>query len=241
MAIFTSRDLLISIGGGCMTEFQLRDFAVEKYLLTMSFPLDWTLSTLQGSITYVYSALFNSSSLEYGINWDRGMPSFDGRDEVFLWHLPKQIGINDEFASSHNFLRENYLRFDDKIRLRYEYLDRRFKHSILNARSTRLIFSYCQPNYVAAFKAFTNLFHGQLALTSLAFRQLTAISEVVDEIIILCPSDSIFSEKVANLEGLATIIWTKKLVYCDCQDMLVEVNYKGVDGWIKNIIPRILV
>lgn len=242
MAIFTQRDLLISIGGGCMTEFQLRNFASDKNLLVMSLPLDWTLSTFQGSIAYTYSVLFCSSSLQYSLNWEHGMPSFDGRDGVFLWHLPKQVGLKDEFTSSHDLLRKNYFHYDGRIRLRYEHLDRKFKHLILSERFTRLIFSYCQPNYIAAFRAFTNYSCApSLHSMPLAYRQLIAISEIVDEVIILCPRDSIFSEEASKMEDIATIIWTDHAMFCDKQDMSLEINYKGEKGWIENVIPRFLV
>lgn len=75
----------------------------------------------------------------------------------------------------------------------------------------------------------------------LAYRQLIAISEIVDEVVILCPRDSIFSEEASKIEDIATIIWTDHIIYCDKQDMSLEINYKGEKGWIENVIPRFLV
>ena len=239
MGIELNNSHIISAGTGCLTEFQLRDhFKANKNCRTQSLPLDWCLTTINGSLEYISTVLTRPiENLSYELCFDRGMPEFKDRGNVFHWHMPKMLKITGSTEQQHKALKKNLRSHEKEITERFQNLDYRLKKILLNdAKQVNLLLNCCQKNHAESMRTFTTLNPDQcMDLNTKSIEALELLSKRNIKTNFIFPNTKCFrtiSEKIPS----DNIIWIENFESCAPNEIYAEQNYKGKPGELAELL-----
>ena len=241
MGIELKNSHIISAGTGCLTEFQLRDhFKENKNCQIQSMPLDWSLTTINGSLEYILNVLTRPiETLSYELCFDRGLPEFKDRGSVFHMHMPKTLKIAGAFEQQHKVLKQYSRKYTREITERFQKLDNRLKNILLNeTKQVYLILNACQKNHAEATRTFTSLDPDiYIDLNQKSIESLETLSRHNINTIFILPNEENYkkiSSKIPNNQ----VIWIKDFKKCAPNEIFKEENYKGRPGELADLLIK---
>ena len=241
MGIELKNTHIISAGTGCFTEFQLRDhFKTDKDCRIQSMPLDWCLTTINGSLEYILTVLSRPiENLSYELCFDRGMPEFKDRANVFHMHIPKILKIAGTFEQQHETLKKEWRRYEKEITERFQKLDLRLKNILVNdTKQVNFILNACQKNHYETIRAYTTLNPDTcMDLNDKSVETLKTLNRCNIKTTFVLPNTKSLRKISTKISG-NQIIWNNNFESCAPNEIYAEQNYKGKPGELAKILTN---